>query len=310
MKRKIVVLLIISIIIGLIPLQVFANNDIIVILNGEKINFDVNPEIINNRTMVPMRTIFEKFGMNIVYSNGNITASDNNNSIKMTINKKTIIKNGINISIDVAPIIKNNRTLVPIRAISECLNANVQWDNNNNTVIINTSENINNNNQLFIPDYNSLSIQTENMIHGVRIVYDLLREYNHLSDSEFYSKDYKGRFETIKTNCWSIIDCINKAMEYCQKNDGYEYVENDLRNMKSELTKIINLDVSKGYRLEFNRYSNNQPDMIYYDAYDYIKNVRDGIRNISLSSALRKESELCSIYKQSYDYILKYCQNI
>ncbi|MCI8284805.1 MAG: copper amine oxidase N-terminal domain-containing protein [Firmicutes bacterium] len=146
MKRKISILLVITLIISLIPLQVFANKDITVTLNGQNVNFDINPQMINNRVMVSMRHIFESFGMNVSYSGGKIYASDDNNRIQMEVGLKWIYKNTSNIEMDVPPRIVNNRTLVPVRAISECLGADVKWDNNSRTVIITTDKNITINN--------------------------------------------------------------------------------------------------------------------------------------------------------------------
>jgi hypothetical protein len=48
-----------------------------------------------------------------------------------------IYKNGQEISLDVAPQILNSRTLVPVRAVAESFNCNVDWDENTRTVIIN-----------------------------------------------------------------------------------------------------------------------------------------------------------------------------
>ena len=53
-----------------------------------------------------------------------------------------IFIDGINIKTDVEPQIYQERTLVPIRAVSETLGAKVSWDSSNKSVLINTSANI------------------------------------------------------------------------------------------------------------------------------------------------------------------------
>ncbi|HOA80330.1 MAG TPA: copper amine oxidase N-terminal domain-containing protein, partial [Defluviitaleaceae bacterium] len=63
MKR--IVLLILSIIMLLSMAQVVLAENINVTLNGEPLYFDVNPQIINGRTMVPIRAIFEAMGANV-----------------------------------------------------------------------------------------------------------------------------------------------------------------------------------------------------------------------------------------------------
>jgi len=60
---------------------------------------------------------------------GTITTYVNIDSTKMIVNGKVI-------TLDVAPKIENNRTMVPLRAIAEALGAEVQWDNYTKTVTI------------------------------------------------------------------------------------------------------------------------------------------------------------------------------
>jgi len=48
--------------------------------------------------------------------------------------------NSTGVTLDVAPQIIEDRTLVPVRFIAEALGADVQWDGEKNMVIINTNE--------------------------------------------------------------------------------------------------------------------------------------------------------------------------
>ena len=67
--KKILLTVMIFLII-LLPLSVSAeNDDITVCLNGEYIEFDVKPQIIDGRTMVPIRAIFETFGATVLWEN-------------------------------------------------------------------------------------------------------------------------------------------------------------------------------------------------------------------------------------------------
>jgi len=58
------------------------------------------------------------------------------NSVNLDKNVK-VYYNGTKINFDVQPKIKNGRTLVPIRFISETLGANINWDGKTNTITIN-----------------------------------------------------------------------------------------------------------------------------------------------------------------------------
>lgn len=121
-----------------------AADDISVIINGSKTDFDVPPQIIEDRTLVPMRKIFETLGakVNWIGESNTIIAAKDENVIVMNIGSKTFSVTNVitaetkNIGLDVPPQVINDRTLVPIRAVSEALDKNVDWDNNTKTVTI------------------------------------------------------------------------------------------------------------------------------------------------------------------------------
>ena len=121
--------------------------DISVEINGQKIDFDVPPQIINDRTMVPMRKIFETLGAKVEWlgETRQILAVKGENAIVMQIDAPVILKNSFRdgneerIELDVAPVIIDARTLVPVRAVSESLNATVQWSGDTRTVSITTN---------------------------------------------------------------------------------------------------------------------------------------------------------------------------
>ncbi|MBR5218679.1 MAG: copper amine oxidase, partial [Clostridia bacterium] len=62
---KKILALIIAIVLTLSCISVCAQDSIAVLLDGEAISFDVEPQIINSRTMVPMRAIFTALGANV-----------------------------------------------------------------------------------------------------------------------------------------------------------------------------------------------------------------------------------------------------
>ena len=126
-------------------------DEITVEIDGNKIEFDVNPEIIDGRTMVPLRKIFEELGASVKWDSDTQTVSARKNSKTVTlsinssdlqIDKGKIDDEGNsvtdNIALDVPAQIVSGRTLVPIRAISESFGLNVEWDGDNQKVIINS----------------------------------------------------------------------------------------------------------------------------------------------------------------------------
>ena len=109
-----------------------------VMLDGHLLDFDVQPTIINDRVMVPMRTIFEALGASIEWDsiNRRITATRNDLVVIATIGDRNMYVNGIRTVMDVAPTIVNDRTLVPVRFVSEAFGADVEWVNETRVVII------------------------------------------------------------------------------------------------------------------------------------------------------------------------------
>ncbi|MBQ6554231.1 MAG: hypothetical protein IJL89_03260 [Firmicutes bacterium] len=121
--------------------SVNAADSINVIINGEPMYSDVPAQIIEGRTMVPMRGVFEALDADVNWNGETktITACKNETVIKMTIGEMSFYKNDVSVSLDVPAQIIDGRTLVPVRAVSESLGCNVEWDNASKTVIITDS---------------------------------------------------------------------------------------------------------------------------------------------------------------------------
>ena len=124
------------------PKIVAANQDITVILDGAELAFDTPPQIINERTMVPMRVIFEALGAVVEWDEEvrSITAFRDESILFMQIDSPVMLLDGEEIVIDQAPLLIDGRTLVPVRAISEGLNMEVEWNSDARTVVITTQE--------------------------------------------------------------------------------------------------------------------------------------------------------------------------
>ena len=119
-----------------------ASDDIKVVLNGKTLSFDVPPQIINERTMVPIRAIFEALGASVDWNQETQTATaiQGNNEIIVQMNNSIINykTNGVSDSYtcDVLPQIVSDRILVPVRAIAEVSGCKVDWNGESQTVII------------------------------------------------------------------------------------------------------------------------------------------------------------------------------
>lgn len=87
------------------------------------------PVIINNRTLVPIRAIVEEMGGTVAWEESTKTArlTYENNEIRLTIESTTAYFNNEAYTLDVAPTMINNRTMLPIRFIAERFQFAVDW---------------------------------------------------------------------------------------------------------------------------------------------------------------------------------------
>lgn len=112
--------------------------EISVFVNDERVSFDVAPTIINDRTMVPVRAIFEALGAEVRWDDEIETAIGvlDDTVVKIAIGKSYLVKNGKRIDIDTPAMIISDRTLVPVRAIAESFDCTVDWYDGSQTVEI------------------------------------------------------------------------------------------------------------------------------------------------------------------------------
>jgi branched-chain amino acid transport system substrate-binding protein len=107
-------------------------------LNGVQFKMDVPPEIVNSRTFVPIRLVAEAFGAAVGWDNATrtVTIKADSNEIKLTIGKTTATVNSKDYTLDAAPYIKNGRTMVPIRFISEALGLSVYYESQKKVIYV------------------------------------------------------------------------------------------------------------------------------------------------------------------------------
>jgi len=122
------------------PTSVFAQNNIRVTVDGALLSFDVPPTTRRGQTLVPMRAIFESLGATVDWNaaTSTITARRLDQTIQLTVGSTTATVNGRYVNLDVPAEIIRNRTLVPVRFVSESLGAHVDWSADAQTVVIST----------------------------------------------------------------------------------------------------------------------------------------------------------------------------
>lgn len=99
------------------------------------------PVIVNGRTLIPLRGVFEKMGYDIAWDGQTKTATltAEGTTVKVAANATAFDVNGKSTALDVPAQIMNGSMMLPLRAIGEAAGANVSWDGASKTVSINTS---------------------------------------------------------------------------------------------------------------------------------------------------------------------------
>lgn len=113
-------------------------------VNGEEVISDVAPVMENDRILLPMRAIFETLGCNVSYREIDgvqfVTAFHGDKQVVLEIGKNEITVDGETKALDVAAKIENDRTLVPVRAVSEAMDSDVKWDGETKTADVTTKQ--------------------------------------------------------------------------------------------------------------------------------------------------------------------------
>ncbi|MDW7673668.1 MAG: DUF1343 domain-containing protein [Bacillota bacterium] len=112
---------------------------IAVFVKGLLIDFDAKPFIDqNNRLMVPLRAIAEALGAQVDWNPQarSISINKDGKIVFFTVDSTLSTVNGQQKQMDTTPVIKNSRTMVPLRFVGEFLGTTVNWNNQTKTVTV------------------------------------------------------------------------------------------------------------------------------------------------------------------------------
>ncbi|MBW4081680.1 stalk domain-containing protein [Paenibacillus sp. S150] len=107
-------------------------------VNGTKKAIDVAPIVKDGTTYVPIKVVLDAFGGSAAWDQNTkkIMVLRGAKALDLTVNKKEYVLNGKRQSAEVAPLILQGRTLVPLRLVSEQLGLTVKWEQKTKTVTI------------------------------------------------------------------------------------------------------------------------------------------------------------------------------
>lgn len=114
-----------------------------VAVNGEYVSFPDEPPYVDaqsNRTMVPARFVAEKLGLSVQWNGqlNQVTLMKKDQTIILPIGQNRAQVNGRIVTFDAPAVIKNSRTMVPLRFISEIFDAQIDWIAKRNLVVVTT----------------------------------------------------------------------------------------------------------------------------------------------------------------------------
>lgn len=146
-NRKIIILFLLLVIASFnIVINAYAQNAVKLIIDGKAVSTDPEAFIKDGRTLVPIRLIAEELGAEVNWDNESRTVhiSKEDMQVVLTIDSRIIEYTSDNKTFfnlcDVAPLINESHTFVPIRVVSNALGVGIQWDNDKEAVIIDSSE--------------------------------------------------------------------------------------------------------------------------------------------------------------------------
>ncbi len=137
-----------------------ASNPIRLCVNGQEVHSSVPPQIINGRTMVPIRFVAEALGADVAWDSATKTATITKGELQLNLKVAgKALKNNLLVVSDVPPQIVEGRLMVPLRFVAETLNCRVKWDEVSRTVDIVDVERLNGWLIQFVKDNNEVMVR-------------------------------------------------------------------------------------------------------------------------------------------------------
>lgn len=113
-----------------------------ILYNNTAVETPVSPQIVDDRVLVPFRSVLETMGATVEYDHEtrDVSAVRGDRTISFNLNGDTIAIDDAGetstAQIEGSIVLSNDYTLIPLRSMSEALGMSVGWDNDYRTVVI------------------------------------------------------------------------------------------------------------------------------------------------------------------------------
>lgn len=147
-SRLISLMLVFSLALPVLPVsaaQDAASARVTVYLDGQKLRHtDTQPCIINDRTMVPIYQLTKALGAKAIWDGAarTVTITRAGTTVFMTIDSETAYVNDVPVTMDVAPCILNDRTMIPAAYVAVFFGQTVNWDGASRSVYISEDKSV------------------------------------------------------------------------------------------------------------------------------------------------------------------------
>jgi uncharacterized protein YkwD len=135
---KICIVLAVAVVLAVLPFRVNAG-EISVTVEGVRVDFpDATPTLRDDRTLVPVRAVFDLMGYYVAWDDATRTAhiTAPGVDLRLTIGSDNFYANGRQHALDVPAQIIDERTMVPLRLPLEALGYSVGWDGASHAVTV------------------------------------------------------------------------------------------------------------------------------------------------------------------------------
>lgn len=228
--------ILLSVLLLLICIPTFAQ-EIKITLDGNEVKSDVSAFIKNDRTLLPIRFISEKLGYDVKWDEAQrkVSISNSNNLIEMTIDSTKLNVNGQVNNMDVAPIIKDDRTFVPLRFVAQYMGLGVDWDAKTYTVILTS-----NSDSKYISEISAL-------LSNLNSKTEELKKYFYEDASKYNRAEIEAKFDNLISEINTIISQVKSVNVPVENATSYKFIleSTDILNQILNVYKPAILDANK-----------------------------------------------------------------
>lgn len=225
-----------------------------VYVDNNKVIFDQNPVIHGDITLVPLRGVFEKLGAKVDWKQSTQTVKviKEDKTITLKLGSKDVFLNNNLQKLDTEPQLLNNRIMVPLRFVSETLDAEVDWNGTSRTINITQSKTNENRSENPVTENKNTKMLTynESLEKALAYSYALKNAQKEIDKADESRDDFSEyfRYSTPLGTGNSAEDAQIRQLYigFLSANDKVEKANRDLETTKEQIayqTKQLYNDV-------------------------------------------------------------------